>query len=49
MTLSMAIKKKKLEKSEWLDIIKGVWEGLKGHVNLQNANFSGHIVIKYTF
>ena len=22
---------------------------VKGHVNLQNANFSGHIVIKYTF
>ena len=24
-------------------------EIIKGHVNLQNANFSGHIVIKYTF
>ena len=49
VTLSMAIKKKKLEKSEWLDIIKGVCEGLH-HVHtrqiLHNDLKSNNVVVE---
>lgn len=49
VTLSVAIKKKKLEKSEWLDIIKGVCEGLN-HVHrrqiLHNDLKSNNVVVE---
>ena len=49
VTLSMAIKKKKLEKSEWLDITKGVCEGLS-HVQtcqiLHNDLKSNNVVVE---
>ena len=49
MTLSVAIEKKKLEKSEWLDIAKGVCEGLS-HVQtrqiLHNDLKSNNVVVE---
>ena len=49
VTLSVAIKKKKLVKSEWLDIIKGVCEGLN-HVHrceiLHNDLKSNNVVVE---